>query len=200
MKIKISIIINLLLIVAVISNCKDKKFLEDKNIYEINKSNNSLNINKEVENIKYWKYGFCFNNQGIPLYYDPDENAKSDFAITYFIKTDIGIKKSNEEIVRGDSIRIYNDMILVLDTYRKNRGLPYGEGLELKHKIENYKNYVSKDGKNWEVLEIKYFKETHQKRVYTQTNNKDDVYTEPLILVYFKCSYFEGEYYATSAL
>jgi len=201
MKIKISIIINLLLIIAIVSNCKDNKSIESIHNEKINiKNNEILILSKKCESINNWKYGFGFNDQDIPLCYDPEINIKSDFVITYFIKTDDEVKKTNEEIVHGDSIRIYDDMILVLDAYKKNRGLPYGEGQELKHKIENCRNYISKDGRNWEVLEIKYFKETNEKMVYTQTNVKNDVYTEPLILVYFKCSYFEGEYYITSRL
>ncbi len=139
--------------------------------------------------IKEWKYGFGFDKEGRLRYYDPNINEKSEFVITYFTKTDKEILKNEGNLIIADSIRIYDDWISIINANKEKRGLIAGGG-EIYHKVENCRNWVSKDGKNWEVLEIKYLKETQEKNWVG----------EPLILVYFKCSYFEGEYYITSRL
>ncbi len=189
----IQIYIIILILISFIS-CKENKQLQnvEEGISPLQGNNNVI--------INTWRYGFALDKEGKPVYYDPGVNAESSFVISYFIKTDNEIKKVESDIIYGEKIQFFEDVIYVSDVNKNKRGISIGEDLELKHMIKNQRNYVSKDGKNWEVLEIKYFKETNEKMVYTQTNIKNDVYTEPLILVYFKCSYFEGEYYITSRL
>ena len=189
----IQIYIIILILISFIS-CKENKQLQnvEEGISPLQGNNNVV--------INTWRYGFALDKEGNPVYYDPTINSKSDFVINYFIRSDNEVSKVKGDIIYGEKIQFFDDVIYVCDVYKNKRGICIGGDLELKHMIKNQRNYVSKDGKNWEVLEIKYFKETNEKMVYTQTNVKNDVYTEPLILVYFKCSYFEGEYYITSGL
>jgi len=194
------IVTTIILIISLATSCKGNKQLEKQNEEIVEEELKIPEENNSVE-IKKWKYGFALDKEGKPIYYDPIINENSEFVITYFTMTDEEVEKYNSDIVHCYSLRIYDDEIVVIDTFRNKLGVAVnGPDLRLKHRIKNNRNYVSKDGRNWEVLEIKYFKETNEKMVYTQTNVKNDVYTEPLILVYFKCSYFEGEYYITSRL
>jgi len=155
----------------------------------------SISINTEgIEDvpgieIAKWKYGFGLDKDGNTIYYDPDKNLNSEFPITYFTKSDEEVKKTEGDIIYAELIRIDNDVIYIFDKKKDMRGIVVNE-VKVYHIIRNNRNYISKDGKNWEVLEFKNLKETNEKH----WNN------ERLILVYLKCSLFEGEYFISTSL
>ena len=133
--------------------------------------------------IKEWKYGFALDEKGNPLYFDFSKNIKLKPAVEYFRKSQNEIKKIEGDLIKGISITILVNKIYITNALKDNPGLAK-ETKKIKYKIENNTGYVSADGENWEKLEIKYFKET----------GKKNRYDNPLILVYFECSFFKGEY------
>ncbi|MGB4269007.1 MAG: hypothetical protein WBK20_07480 [Spirochaetota bacterium] len=173
------------LMVTVYGGCK-----KDNNQTKEIENTQSINIEGIEElpaiEVASWKYGFALDKDGNPIYHDPHKD-EPDFQISYFIKSDEEVKKIDGDIIKADAIQIHYDEIHIMDCKKDSRG-NVENNYRIKFIIKNNRDYISKDGKNWEVLEIKYLKETKEKNLFG----------EPLILVYFKCSFFEGEYYITS--
>jgi len=167
-------------LIAILGGCK--KIELDKKI----ESGNSA-IEKDNVMIKEWKYGFGLDEQGNPICYNSLKYGYNRF-YRHIKKETI----NNGEIIQAAIITILSFMINITDGEGNSEfGIGFmqsfkdGASRELKHKILNNINYVSADGVSWERLEIKYLRETEEKNPYG----------EPLVLTYFKCSYFEGEYY-----
>ena len=167
-------------LIAILGGCK--KIELDKKI----ESGNSA-IEKGNVMIKEWKYGFGLDEQGKPICYNSLKYGYNRF-YRHIKKETI----NNGEIIQAAIITILDFMINITDGEGNSEfGIgfmqSYKDGAlrELKHKILNNINYVSADGVSWERLEIKYLRETGEKNSCG----------EPLVLTYFKCSYFEGEYY-----
>ena len=170
----------------IIGGCKKNEL--DKKVEKVEKENITINIiGEENVMIKEWKYGFGLDEQGKPICYNPLKYGYNGF-YRHIKKETI----NNGEIIQAAIITILSFMINITDGEGNSEfGIgfmqSYKDGAlrELKHKILNNINYVSADGVSWERLEIKYLRETEEKNPYG----------EPLVLTYFKCSYFEGEYY-----
>ena len=133
--------------------------------------------------VKEWKYGFAINEKGQPLYYDFNKDVKELPAVNYFLKTKKEISSIKGNLIPGASVQIFNKDIRIDNAPKDKPALSAGHQ-NIRYKVENSSGYVSSDGEKWEKLEIKYFKDTGKK-------NK---YGEPLVLVYFECSFFKGEY------
>lgn len=170
----------------IIGGCKKNEL--DKKVEKVEKENITINIiGEENVMIKEWKYGFGLDEQGKPICYNPLKYGYNGF-YRHIKKETI----NNGEIIQAAIITILSFMINITDGEGNSefgigfiRSYKDGALRELKHKILNNINYVSADGVSWERLEIKYLRETEEKNPYG----------EPLVLTYFKCSYFEGEYY-----
>ena len=170
----------------IIGGCKKNEL--DKKVEKVEKENITINtIGEENVMIKEWKYGFGLDEQGNPICYNSLKYGYNGF-YRHIKKETI----NNGEIIQAAIITILSFMINITDGEGNSefgigfiRSYKDGALRELKHKILNNINYVSADGVSWERLEIKYLRETEEKNPYG----------EPLVLTYFKCSYFEGEYY-----
>mgnify|MGYP006297656765 FL=1 len=135
--------------------------------------------------IKEWKNGFAFGEEGKPLFYSFDKDLKDRIVVVYFIKSRTEVEKTKSEIVPDYCLTFRKNSIISDRAHKKSLGTGIGEsGQKIKYKIKDNAGFVSTDGKKWEKLEIKYYKET----------GKKDKFGDPLILVYFDCSYFSGEY------
>jgi len=179
------LIVTIILLSIINGGCKKSEVNKEEKIVGKNIIINT--IDKGNVNIKEWKYGFGLDEQGNPVCFDPNKyeyftfykNVKKSeikdgemIQAAFLSILDYGISISNAEADSKFSIN-----------FRKIYKREYSK--DFKHKIVNNRNYISEDGKNWERLEIKYFRETSEKNPFG----------DPLILAYFKCSYFEGEYY-----
>ena len=146
-------------------------------------SNSILCQESKTVKIKEWKYGFAVNEESKPLYFDFIKNVKVKLAVEYFRKSQKEIEMIKGNLIKGVSIAILKNRIYITNALKEKPGLAKGTQ-KIKYKIENDAGYVSSDGEKWEKLKIKYFKDT----------GKKNRYDNPLILVYFECSFFKGEY------
>ena len=128
-----------------------------------------------------WKYGFYM---GENIYFDRSHQTSEK--ISHFqLKWDLIPKNKNKS--DAGMISISKNYLEIIETRRDKPSLgSVGDlkTIELKHKIENNRNYISEDGKKWEELKIGYVKDT----------GKKNQFDEPLVLVKFECSYFSGVY------
>ena len=181
-------ILTIIMSFIIIGGCKKNEL--DKKVEKVEKENITINtIGEENVMIKEWKYGFGLDEQGNPICYNSLKYGYNGF-YRHIKKETI----NNGEIIQAAIITILDFGINITDGEGNSEFCigfmqSFKDGAsrsrELKHKILNNINYVSADGVSWERLEIKYLRETGEKNSCG----------EPLVLTYFKCSYFEGEYY-----
>ena len=161
------------LLITSLIYCKERKTVR----------NNELKGKNKAVEIKEWEYGFALNEEGNPLYFDINKNIMMKMPVNYFFKSKKEITKIKGDLIIGSSVQIFKNKIRINNAFKNKPGLVRGHQ-NIKHKIENNASYVSSDGEKWEKLKIKYFKDTGEKNRYDN----------PLILVYFECSFFKGEY------
>jgi hypothetical protein len=150
-------------------------------IFQINgcKDQDRSNVYKEES-----KNGIVFIN-GEPRYFDFQ-------ASNGFFSSENWIKKHDGKLIKAGVIhadREANGDKYSLNTYTIKDD-PYAPVYEIPgekyfYKVESYKAYVSKDGKEWGQLTISNVDLSTRKR---------DGYAEIYATFYLKCKWFEGEY------
>jgi len=180
-----------IIVIIFIFGCKDIEKVDKKN----NSKKNIVDEGKiEYEIVKEWKYGFALDKNGKPIYYDPDHFDYNGF-YKFIGKEDSSDKE--DEVIKDAFLQFSHTGIWASDAKRSKsttigfvRIYDKDSSRDYRHKIINNKNYISEDGENWEKIEILYLKETNE-----ISPASSSAYKEPLVLVYFKCKFFEGEYY-----
>jgi len=157
------------------------------NITAKNEAETTTEVPKKIVPVEKWEYGFGLNQSGKPVCFDV---TKSKYNTFYRYIPDID--EITGDMVTRATITIRTNAIVVCNGKKE---VKYSAGFErsyinnpcryYKHKFEDNTNYISADGINWDTLEIPNLKIT----------NETSPLGEPMVLVYFKCKYFQGSYY-----